>query len=158
MCMSLNQIKLKNFTQLNKDEIKLVWEFRNDERVAKFMKTPFFSFEAHLEFIKNLSKDITKRYFVVFENEKIIGVIDYVKIEDDSCEFGLYQNPNLRGYGQILMQTLLDYAFEVLKMKQISAYVMNFNEKAKALYLKNGFEVVKKDETMTYFRLGGGGI
>lgn len=150
-------ISLKNFTELNEAEIKLIWEFRNDERVASFMKTAHFCYEEHLEFIKNLSKDNTKFYFAVFENEKIIGVIDFTKIENETCEFGLYQNPNLKGYGQLLMQAMLDYAFKDLKMKQISAYAMNFNEKAKNLYLKNGFKLVKKDAQMSYFIHRGGG-
>lgn len=158
MSVNLDNIELKNFSDLNEREIKLVWEFRNDKRVASFMKTAHFCFEEHLSFIKALKEDSTKRYFLVLEGEKMLGVIDFINISEKSCEFGLYQNPNLRGYGQVLMQVMLKYAFENLKVAELCACALNENQKAIKLYLKNGFEISKRDEKMTYFIRRGGGI
>ncbi|ELZ9005672.1 UDP-4-amino-4,6-dideoxy-N-acetyl-beta-L-altrosamine N-acetyltransferase, partial [Campylobacter coli] len=111
-------IGLKDFTHLNEDEILLVWQWRNDEKISQFMKTKYIDFQEHLNFITSLKKDQSKKYFLVFKDDGAIGVIDFINIMQDSCEFGLYAKPDLKGIGQILMQEIKKYAFENLKIKE----------------------------------------
>ncbi|HJF83668.1 GNAT family N-acetyltransferase, partial [Helicobacter pullorum] len=65
---------------------------------------------------------------------------------------GIYQNPNLKGYGKGLMEVVIKYAFETLKVKNLYACAFNENQKAISLYLKFGFIVTKKDTKMSYFK------
>lgn len=139
-------IYLKDFTHLDKKEILLVWQWRNDEKISQFMKTKYIDFQEHLNFIITLKKDQTKKYFLVFKDNEAIGVIDFINIMQDSCEFGLYAKPNLKGVGQILMQEIKKYAFKILKIKELKACAFKQNKKALDLYLKSGFFVTSKND------------
>ncbi|EDO6873703.1 UDP-4-amino-4,6-dideoxy-N-acetyl-beta-L-altrosamine N-acetyltransferase, partial [Campylobacter coli] len=88
----------------------------------------------------------SKKYFLVFQDEQIIGVIDFVNITTKSCEFGLYAKPNLKGVGQILMNEIIKYAFENLKVNTLKAYVFKDNRKALQLYQQNHFTIYDEDK------------
>ncbi|MBE3021953.1 UDP-4-amino-4,6-dideoxy-N-acetyl-beta-L-altrosamine N-acetyltransferase [Campylobacter sp. 7477a] len=149
----MQEISLINFTDLNEQERMMILAWRNDERVAKFMKNRSVSQEEHLKFIESLKERGDKRYFLVKEGEIYIGVIDFIDITKDSCEFGIYANPKLKGKGQILMQTIIDYATKALKIKELKSCAYNENEKATNLYRKFGFEIYDKNEQMSYMSL-----
>lgn len=151
-------IKLKNFTELTSQEIELIFKWRNDIYISQFMKTKYIDFEEHLRFLKKLHQDSSKKYFLVFQDEQMIGVIDFVNITTKSCEFGLYAKPNLKGVGQILMNEIIKYAFEILKIKNLKACIFKQNQRALNLYLKNNFYIYNEDEEMFYLELSGGGV
>ncbi|ELZ2501955.1 UDP-4-amino-4,6-dideoxy-N-acetyl-beta-L-altrosamine N-acetyltransferase, partial [Campylobacter lari] len=81
---------LKNFIDLNEFEKEFVLKYRNDKNINKFMKNKNITHEEHLNFIQNLKNDCTKRYFLVCKSDQAIGVIDFINITINSCEFGLY--------------------------------------------------------------------
>lgn len=120
-------LELINFTDLTDEQILMVLRWRNDERIAKFMKNKSVSEQEHRKFIANLKNDETKRYFLVKENNDYIGVIDFVDIAADSCEFGIYANPELKG--KILMQTIAEYAAKTLKVGELKSCACNENKK-----------------------------
>lgn len=144
-------LELINFTDLTDEQILMVLRWRNDEQVAKFMKNKSVSEQEHRNFISNLKNDETKRYFLVKEDSDYISVIDFVDIAADSCEFGIYANPELKG--KILMQTIAEYAAKTLKVGELKSCAYNENEKAIALYRKFGFEIYGRDEQMSYMSL-----
>lgn len=82
-----------------------------------------------------------------------IGVINFVDISKDECEFGIYQNPNLRGFGGFLLKCLTNYAFEILSVKRLNARAFNENEKAIKLFANFGFSVLERDIKFTYFQM-----
>ncbi len=150
-------IRLKDFTKLSRSEFYLILAWRNDARIACFMKNQNISLNEHLAFFKTLKSEKSKKYFLVFDEDEPLGVISFVDICKEFCSFGLYANPYLKGKGQILMNALKNYAFEVLKCDKLKACVFKSNEKALALYLKNTFKIYKEDEKMFYIELSNGG-
>lgn len=120
-------LELINFTDLTDEQILMVLRWRNDERIAKFMKNKSVSEQEHRNFISNLKNDETKRYFLVKEDSDYISVIDFVGIAADSCEFGIYANPELKG--KILMQTIAEYAAKTLKVGELKSCACNENKK-----------------------------
>ena len=143
---------LKNFVELDDCQKREIWEWRNNSKISCFMKNKVISWEEHLGFIEGLKNNSTKMYFLVFLNQEAIGVIDFVDLKrGNSCEFGLYQNPHLKGYGAKLMEILMDYALKELAVKNLYACAFNENIKAINLYLRFGFILTKKDEIMSYF-------
>lgn len=161
-------LKFRDFTSLNKSELEMILKWRNDTKITPFFINKSVEKAEHFAFVKALKKDKSKRYFLV-ENENLaIGVINFINITPNSAEFGLYQNPNLKGFGREMLNDLINFAFENLGIKTLKARAFNKNEKAIKLYLNFAFVIIKKDEKMTYFELkneaykcdeiGGGGF
>ncbi|EIT7846424.1 UDP-4-amino-4,6-dideoxy-N-acetyl-beta-L-altrosamine N-acetyltransferase [Campylobacter coli] len=136
----------KDFITLNLDKLKLVWQWRNDESVGQFMLNKSIKFEEHLNFIKQLKTSKDKKYFLLFKENQAFGVIYFNNITNQTCEFGLYAKPNLKGVGQILMNEIIKYAFENLKVNTLKAYVFKDNRKALKLYQQNHFTIYDEDK------------
>ena len=153
-------IVLKDFTTLSDEGVWLVFTWRNMPQVAEFMHNKAVSLESHLRFLESLKCDFSKKYFLVFKDKTPIGVIDFINIKAESCEFGLYQNPLLKGYGGDLMQEVLNYAFNVLNVESLNATAFSDNTKAINLYKKFNFTLksVKDDLSYFYLKKGGGGL
>ncbi len=164
-------VELKDFRDLNEGQKQLVLSWRNHQSIAKFMRSKNISKEQHLRFLEQLQESADKRYFLVLKGGEPIGVIYFVNITSDSCEFGLYANPNLKGVGDILLRHIKLYAFNTLRISTLCACVYNSNAKAIALYERFGFKLTNKDAQMSYFELtsdfanfvestsgGGGGV
>lgn len=153
-------MELKNFTDLNEVEKILVFGWRNHLKIAPLMKTQTIPLKEHLRFLESLKCDSTKQYFLALRGDEILGVLCFTGIERGiSCEFGIYQNPDLKGNGKALMEAMLRYAKENLKVLTINACAINENTKAITLYQNFGFQLTHKDTQMSYFyfNVAGGG-
>ena len=138
-----NDIELINFTELTLEEKKMVLEWRNHPDIRKWMYNQNeIKLTDHLNFIENLKNRKDKLYFLVKQDNKYIGVIDFYDIDKYECKAGLYKNPfeHLLGYGKILLKSCIDYAFNILKVEKLKLEVFKENEKAKRLYKKFNFK------------------
>jgi UDP-4-amino-4,6-dideoxy-N-acetyl-beta-L-altrosamine N-acetyltransferase len=152
-------IELINFIDLSLEEKKMVLEWRNHNSIRRYMyNQEIISLENHLKYIESLKKSRDKRYFLVKREDSYLGVIDFTNIKKDSCHFGLYSKPNLKGVGDTLLQTIIDYAFNNLKTQTLKLEVLESNIRAIKLYkrfkfkeidIKNGYICMElKNETL----------
>ena len=75
------------------------------------------------------------------KNNIYIGVIDFTQIKpNESLHMGIYTNPDLKGYGKILLETIIYFSFEILKVEKIFSEVYFENERAFSLYKIYGFK------------------
>lgn len=155
------KLSLYNFINLDKAKLLEILSWRNNPRIAKACKKSFVDEAEHFAFVKALEKDKSRLYFLACEKELGVGVINFIHLCKESAEFGLYQNPNLHGYGHVLMQTMLQYAFNELKLQKLYACVKKDNERAINLYFDFKFALDKQDDEFFYLCLlsdvGGGG-
>ncbi|OCL85251.1 MULTISPECIES: UDP-4-amino-4,6-dideoxy-N-acetyl-beta-L-altrosamine N-acetyltransferase [Arcobacteraceae] len=138
----MKEIKLINFTDLSNDEKKIILEWRNNPNIKKWMYTQDdIILENHLNFIDSLKNSKEKLYFLVKKEDENIGVIYFTQIkQNESLHMGVYTNPNLKGYGKILLETIINFSFEILKVVKIYSEVYFENEKAYLLYKSYGFK------------------
>ena len=139
----MTNIKLLNFTELSYELTLMVLSWRNHEKVRKYMlNQDEISLKNHLDFIEYLKTTKEKLYFLVAQNDDFIGVIDFYNFKNSSCEFGLYANPEIKlaGIGKILIESSIEYAFDILKLSSLKLEVFADNEKAMCLYKRYGFK------------------
>lgn len=139
MCINLSKIK--------KEDMKFIYKW--------FSST---------EFLKNydyyppvpLNEDETDKMFYDYENSKksevfavrlnstIVGVAGFDDMIEENQVATLFiglgnENERGKGYGKETMKLLLEYGFNNLKLHRIQLNVLEFNERAIALYEKCGF-------------------
>ena len=138
----MKDIKLINFIDLSQEEKMMILEWRNKIDIQKWMHTQNdISLEEHLDFIDSLKTIKDKLYFLVKKNNIYIGVIDFTQIKpNESLHMGIYTNPDLKGYGKILLETIIYFSFEILKVEKIFSEVYFENERAFSLYKIYGFK------------------
>jgi len=140
----MEDIKLINFINLNLEQKKMILEWRNNPDIKIWMyNQDEIKLENHLSFIENLKNSKDKLYFLLKNENDYIGVIDFTQIiKDESLHMGIYNNPNLKGYGKILLEIIINYAFETLKVKRIFSEVFSKNDKAYKLYKRYKFKEI----------------
>lgn len=141
--------KLINFAELSLDEKKMVLAWRNHPDIKKWMyNQDNIKLDDHLSFIESLKQSDDKLYFLAKQDNENIGVIDFTQItQKESVHMGLYVNPSVFGKGKILINEIINYSFNILKVKKIIAEVFVENKKAHEVYIKFNFrEISRKTE------------
>lgn len=121
----------KNFTNLTPEEILLVWNARNSPIIRNMMyNQEYIPFEKHKEWIFSLSNNNSCLYFLVYADDKPIGVVDFTHITNDSCEWGFYLTEAYlgSGYGVLLEYYIIQYAFSNLSIKTLYCAVLDKNK------------------------------
>ncbi len=142
----MENIKLMNFTELTLEQKEMVLIWRNSSEIRKWMYSQEeIELNDHLNFIESLKSRKDKLYFLVKKDKEYIGVIDFTEIiEEESLHMGIYTNPNIKGNGKILLNKIIDYSFDNLKVKKIYSEVFSQNNKAYELYEKYNFKDISK--------------
>ena len=142
----MENIKLMNFTELTLEQKEMVLIWRNSSEIRKWMyNQEEIELNDHLNFIESLKSRKDKLYFLVKKDKEYIGVIDFTEIiEEESLHMGIYTNPNIKGNGKILLNKIIEYSFDNLKVKKIYSEVFSQNNKAYELYEKYNFKDISK--------------
>ena len=150
----INKIELINFTKLSKYSSKQILKMRNNSNIRKWMYNKNkIKFEDHLNYIKSLENKDSRLYFLVKQDNENIGVINFTNITNNKAELGIYANPSLKGQGTILLNIIINYGFNILKLKVLKANVFITNLKAINLYKKFGFKTIYKENDLIYMEL-----
>ena len=176
-----------NFTDINEAECNMILEWRNHPDIRNYMTNKnIITKDEHLAFLKSLEssaidffhnrireaqtvgrirprregfeRGLIKKYFLVKQKDDYLGVVDFVDIDDTSCEFGLYVNPYIqkKGVGSLLLEEIIRYAFEELGLEKIRAKLYKENKKALGLYEKYGLRITREDSEYFYMELEDG--
>ncbi len=139
------KVKLENYVNSSKKNMALTLSMRNHSKVRKFMfNTQEISKESHINFIQTLAERADIRYFLVKQNQQVIGSINFSQINaHKSVEFGIYTNPfeENNNAGRILEAAASYYGFNELGVKKITLKVLASNDRAVNFYKKSGFEL-----------------
>jgi len=139
-----HKVSLINFIELSHEKKREILAWRNDENIRKWMfQQREIILDEHLAYIEQLNKRKDVQYFLVKQGNLNLGVIDFTSITKEHCDFGIYTDPSLKGYGDLLMNQVISYAFNTLKVHILKAEVFATNEKAISLYKRNGFTTTK---------------
>ena len=142
----MENIKLLNFIDLELEEKEMILKWRNHTDIRKWMyNQDEITLDEHLSFIDSLKSRKDKLYFLLKKEDEFIGVIDFTQLaEEISVHMGIYSNPNIKGNGKILLNKIIDYSFNDLKVKKIFSEVFAENNKAHNLYKKFNFKDISE--------------
>lgn len=141
----------KNFTTLNADEIKLVWQWRNDEKIRRWMyNDQEILFEDHLNFIQSLGNTSQKMYWMIYRNDQPLGVSSILDIEHGTGEWGYYIEPasHEKSFGVEFYYHTLHHVFETFGMEVLYGFALVENHGANSLNDLFGFQKVEKSLTI----------
>ena len=137
-------IKLEKFTE--NDFERLINWIENEEMLVQF-SGPIFKFPLTE---KQLEKYLTEEKSIPFkvintELNEIIGHCEIYKSENNVAKLCriLVGDKKLRGrgIGEKIVNKLVEYCFEVLKVEKVELNVYDWNESAISCYQKAGFEI-----------------
>lgn len=138
-------VELIDFVDLSFEEKKSVLKWRNHEAIKTWMYNQNdISLGEHLDFIDSLLFCKSKQYLMVKKDNLYLGVIDLTDIDFNkrTSSFGLYANPfeKTEESGKMLLESVIKYAFEILKLDTLKLEAFADNEKALHLYKKYAFK------------------
>ena len=105
---------------------------------------PQISYPLNYEIIKGL-----ENVFSIFKDETFIGMIQEVRIDKDNIHIGRFVlDPRKTGVGlgTEALKEFVDFIFEDDSIRSITLAVFHFNQNARKLYEKLGFEIEEVSE------------
>lgn len=112
----MQDLTLKNFTLLTREEHELILSWRNADRVRKMMSSmDEISMESHLAYVARLRTLTDRRYYLAYVGERPVGVIDLTDMTTDgsTCNPGLYTGEGSpMGTGLLLQVTAFHGLFD----------------------------------------------
>ena len=132
---------------LNKDNATLLCKWSNEqgkEFQEQWMGSRI-SYPLNYDKIKEL-----KNIFSIFNKEEFLGIIQQIRVDKDNIHIGrfvLEPEKTGLGLGTAALGKFMDFIFEDTDIKSISLSVFDFNQNAKRVYEKLGFEIAEVIET-----------
>lgn len=144
MTLKYNHIELR---LLDESTLELLRIWRNAEGINQFMEHQAeISKEQQLLWFQNLPKE-SNFYFIIYSENKPIGMIHLSKIKDGEAESGMFIAENeFQGTGIAFNASLLllDFSFDKIQLKNVSAKVKNDNKVAQEYNQLLGFKLENK--------------
>ncbi len=131
-----------DFGDLNDEEKKMIWEWRNDESIRQWMNNRnLIAFEAHLEFLNRLKTDQTKKYWLVKRKGEYLGVYSIINLNELEGESGYYIAPRYhdQNLGTEFCYFTFSYIFNVVGIKKLYGHALVTNKGANSLSRLFGF-------------------
>ena len=128
----MNDLLLKNYAILSREEHELVLSWRNTERVREMMSSmDVISMDDHLAFVARLPQLRDRRYYLAYVGDRPVGVVDLTYMTEDgtTCNPGLFTGEGSpMGTGLLLEVTAFHGLFDRFGYKTAWSLVKMENE------------------------------
>ncbi|WLD93086.1 UDP-4-amino-4,6-dideoxy-N-acetyl-beta-L-altrosamine N-acetyltransferase [Alkalihalobacillus sp. AL-G] len=153
-----DRIKL---VDMDASHLDLVLAWRNQKHIRSVMYSEHvISMEHHKNWFQKIHNDKSCIVKVFYMDGVPMGVVNFTKIdhENSKCEWGFYiGNPKApKGAGTIMGYLALNFIFEELKIRKLSAEIIGINEQSVHYHTKLGFvtegtlkDHIYKDDSLT---------
>lgn len=130
---------------LSKSELEIVLEWRNSDRIrCNMYDDQIIPFEKHLKWYEKIKNLKTEEYFVLFLENKPLGLISLKNITfiHNRADWGFYIGDldAPRGSGLLMGFLALEYAFNNLSLHKVNGEVLEFNTPSVKYHEKLGFK------------------
>ena len=134
-------------------------KWRNDPEVFKFTGNIYnheITSDNELEWIRKVTANPTDYRCAILVDEVYVGNIYLTDIKEGTAHFHIFIGDKSywgKGVAKRASLLILEYAFNVLNIKEVLLRVRNVNTSAYNLYLRLGFKDVKVDGIWTLMKL-----
>lgn len=134
-------------------------KWRNDPEVFKFTGNIYnheITIDNELEWIRKVTANPTDYRCAILVDEVYVGNIYLTDIKEGTAHFHIFIGDKSywgKGVAKRASLLILEYAFNVLNIKEVLLRVRNVNTNAYNLYLRLGFKDVKVDGIWTLMKL-----
>lgn len=145
-----------NYINLNEADIKAILEIRNQDAIKIWMvNTQPIGLQQHLDFIKNLQQDSTKKYFAIKDKENnLIGSVNVHFLENNIVERGIFINPLFQKKGHAEKSILEFYSYlSQMGITKVFTRVKENNVSSNSLEKKLGATLVESKEGYNFYIL-----
>lgn len=142
-----------DFIKINQNLIDDYLIMVNDENVQKYIykNKKVFSYDDELNWVnEKLNQNATIFSMIEKSTGNFIGNFEFMDIEEGSSEIGICITPKYQNkhFGKEAMLSMIEYGFQILKLKEINLTVYSTNKRAINLYKKLGFEEYKREKNI----------
>ena len=148
-------MKITNYgitlSRLTEDKIELVRNWRNDPKIAQYMEfEEYITPEMQLTWFNKINND-KNYYFIIEYNKHEVGLINVKDIDSEiyQGEAGIFIYDDDCLNSTVSFQATLclyDFCFETLKLKQLTAHILNDNKRAIKFNKMIGFKILQNQE------------
>jgi len=135
--------------RLNIKDAKEIMMLRSDERVNEFIDRPkSIDLNEAKNFMEKIDKGINNNEWIYWaitlkDNDTLIGTICLwnISVENDMAELGYELQPDFQGKGlmQEAVTKIIEYGFNKMRLKVITAFTHPNNNRSTSLLLKHNF-------------------
>lgn len=130
--------------EIDESDLLFILNWRNQESIRKVMfNSDLILWEQHSQWFNKLQKSDSAVSKIFYFDHIPYGVLNITQIDsiNHTCEWGFYIGPPHapKGMGTILGYTALNYIFQELHIRKLSAQVFDFNDKSINFHNKMGF-------------------
>jgi len=140
----MNVFEKAELKDIKESNLKQILDWRNQESIRQVMyNSDIILMDQHVQWFKRLQKSETAISKIFYYDQVPYGVLNINQIDriNNKCEWGFYIGANNapKGMGTILGFTSLNYIFNELLIRKLSAEVLNINKKSATFHQKLGF-------------------
>lgn len=145
--LKCNNLKFRRPTLNDVDELV---NLKNNREAARMLggNTPTYTCEDLMKWVDSHNNNKEEVLLVVYDEtvKKLIGHVGLYKIDNlvKKAEYGILladDNSRGKGYGTMCTKTMVNYAFDELKLHKVYAEVIVDNKASEAMFKKCGFKV-----------------
>lgn len=141
--LAAKQYPLSQFRPLTEAMLQQVWQWRNQPDIRRNMHndTPI-SWHEHLGWFEALQCDLSRNFFMFYQNERPIGVLNFSQHNSSVLEWGCYlgEVDVWPGSGLLLEIAALDYAAKQPHFTHLHAEVLSFNQSVLKMHKLFGYQ------------------
>ncbi|WP_156413693.1 UDP-4-amino-4,6-dideoxy-N-acetyl-beta-L-altrosamine N-acetyltransferase [Lacimicrobium alkaliphilum] len=119
------------FRVFDEHHLERVWKWRNQAHIRINMHNDkTIPWHEHLSWFESLKQDPTRQFFVFYQNDRPIGVLNFSGLGTEEPEWGCYlgEADIWPGSGLLLEVAALDYVADYTKAEALYAEVLSFNQ------------------------------
>lgn len=138
----MGDVRIANVRLMQSDDLANVLSWRNHQDVRRYMYTSReITTAEHAAWFESARYDATRQLLIFEINRQPSGFVNFKHLpEAASAIWGFYLAPGVpKGTGKILGQVAMNYAFDVLILKNVYAEVLGFNERSIKFHHRLGF-------------------